>query len=306
MSEKAIAVIHSPLTPTVWDMINSIAKKAEASRDYGQREAQIAIKMAVAYEHRIPLTSALSSVYVIEDKPSLSPQLIWAKILIHPDFDGYEEERLEKDGKFYGWEITLKRKNGVQATRRFTMDDANRIIATKDGKTLAQKSNWQNYPEDVCYSRTMARAQKAVFADVTQGLYAADELGADITPDGEVVDAATWTVVAESPPQTPPKSDGGNGSNPKQESKAGEPVSAPVGAKQEAPATAETAAKEETSAPQINTVADILSAGFDVTAIQEAVTALKEAGQDVHFPPATSEECQQVMAKLQEVPSASD
>jgi hypothetical protein len=308
MTKKAI-VPYSILTPTVWDMINSVAKRTEDSRDYGQREAQIAIKMAVAHEHGIPITSALSSVYVIDNKPTLAPKLVWAKIVVHSDFAGFEEKRLtDGNGGFYGWEITLKRKNGMQATRRFTMDDARRIIVNRDGKTLAEKDNYKNYAEQVCYWRAMGFVEDVVFPDVGQGLYPSDALGADITPDGDVINTATWTEVTESPPQTPPKNEGSNGKDPIPEPvKASDAPSTPIEAKQPEPVS-ETPAPEAPAQPEpvnevseVRTAADILAAGFDVGAIQAAVSALKEAGQDVHFPPASVEECQAVMAKLQEV-----
>jgi hypothetical protein len=194
---RALVLPRTP-TPTVWDLILSIGQTAHQARTLGVNTAnEAAIKMLVAYEHGIPLTSALSTVYVIDNKPCLAPVLMWAKILAHPDFGGYEEKRLEQNGgAFAGWEITLKRKSGLQATRRFTLEQAAQII-TK-GKRLIDKDNWQNYPEDVCYWRTMERAAKVVFADVCQGLYSADELGADITPEGNVIEGEVWAV-SESP-----------------------------------------------------------------------------------------------------------
>ena len=108
-------------------------------------------------------------------------------MLASADFDSYEEKRLEKSGAFFGWEITLRRKNGVQATRRFTLDDATRA-------GLINKNNWQNYPEDVDYWRTLDRVIKVVFGDIAQGLHTADELGADITPEGDVI-TGEWAEV---------------------------------------------------------------------------------------------------------------
>ena len=63
---------------------------------------------------------------------------------------------------------------------------------------LATKDNWKNYPEDVCYWRTIDRVLHVAFADVCMGLYAADELGMDITPDGEVVESQ-WAPVEPEP-----------------------------------------------------------------------------------------------------------
>jgi len=206
--ETKALTMRQTLTPNVWEMIMAIGQATADSKQFNMyHPEEAAIKMLVAYEHGIPLTSALSTVYVIDNKPVFAPVLMWAKILASPDFDSYEEKRLEKpDGSFAGWEMTLRRKNGHQATRRFTMDQARAITVNASGKKLADKDNWRNYPEDVCYWRVMERCAKVVFADVIAGIYSADELGADITPEGNVIDADPWSVVVPEPEQ-PPKVD---------------------------------------------------------------------------------------------------
>lgn len=145
-----------------------------------------ALQIYIGREIGISTAAALNGLHIIEGKPSIAPKLAWAMIQNHPEFENYTENRLtDAQGDFYGWDITLKRKNGIQAIRRFTMDDARRI--TQGGKTLADKDNWRNYAEDMCYWRTQARVHSAVFPDVAMGMNRSDELGADITPDGDVI-----------------------------------------------------------------------------------------------------------------------
>jgi len=148
------------------------------------------MKMLVAWEHGVPVTSALSTVYIIDKKPSIAPKLTWAKIVGHPELAEYKEERLTSAGKFYGWKITLRRTNGVQAMRRFTLDDAKRA-------ELLSKANWRHYPEQVCYWRALGYVQDVVFADVSQGLYRPEELGAEVDESGEPV-ATLYTAREES------------------------------------------------------------------------------------------------------------
>lgn len=161
-----------------WQLIRSIAVVAQESREFGVREQEVAMKMLVAWEHGVPITSALSTVYIIDKKPSIAPKLTWAKIVGHPELAEYKEERLASGGKFYGWKITLRRTNGVGATRRFTLDDATRA-------GLIDKTNWKTYPEQVCYWRALGYVQDVVFADVSQGLYRPEELGAEVDESGE-------------------------------------------------------------------------------------------------------------------------
>lgn len=53
---------------------------------------------------------------------------------------------------------------------------------------LANKQVWKNYPQAMCYWRAVAMLCRFLFSDVTLGLMSAEELGAALSEDGEVVD----------------------------------------------------------------------------------------------------------------------
>jgi len=288
MSEKAIV----PITSDAWQTIQAIAPVATASRMFGVTEQQAAVVMLKGYELGLGLASAFEFIHVIDSKPSISPKGALALIHQSGELAHLEIHDLtDAQGAPTRCKVTMKRKNGFEYTTEYSMADAQRAGVVKD------KSGWEKYPANMLRWRAVGYCADVVFPDVVGGLYRPEELGAEVDAEGEPV-VSTWEVV--NPPQTPPKSDGDNG---KDEPVAASKASEAVEAKEEAPA-AEKADREE--ALVIHTVADILAVGFDVTAIQEAVAALKADSQDVHFPPATSEECQMVMAKLQEVPSATD
>ena len=185
------------LQPTTWNMIQTIAASAKASGKlniFKQEEAEI--KMLTAWENGLPLTSAFQTVHIINNVPSLSPKAIWGKIMISPEFGGYQEDRLvDAKGNFLGYKITLTRKNGVTATRQFTMEDAKRA-------KLETKDNWIGYAEAMCYWRAQGFAQDAVFPDITLGMVRADALGADVTIDGEVIESS-WKVQPQTPTRLP-------------------------------------------------------------------------------------------------------
>lgn len=190
------ALVKQP-TPQDWGMIQTIAASAYESRKLGIVKVQEAeIKLLTAYEQGFPLTSAFQIVYVINGVPSLSPKAIWAKIITHPQFTGLKEERLTagKD-QFHGFRLTLSRKNGVTATRQFTLDDAKRA-------GLADKDNWKHYPENMCFWRALGHVEDIVFPDVTLGMNRADELGAAITPDGDVIEGS-WQRVESAQAEQP-------------------------------------------------------------------------------------------------------
>jgi len=289
MSEKAIV----PITSDAWQTIQAIAPVATASRMFGVTEQQAAVVMLKGYELGLGLASAFEFIHVIDSKPSISPKGALALIHQSGELAHLEIHDLtDAQGAPTRCKVTMKRKNGFEYTTEYSMADAQRAGVVKD------KSGWEKYPANMLRWRAVGYCADVVFPDVVGGLYRPEELGAEVDAEGEPV-VSTWEVV--NPPQTPPKSDGDNG---KDEPVAASKASEPVEAKSEEAPAAEKADREE--ALVIHTVADILAVGFDVTAIQEAVAALKADSQDVHFPPATSEECQMVMAKLQEVPSATD
>lgn len=169
-------------------MIQEIATAARDSAALGAMKQQgHAIKLLTAWENGLPLTSAFATVHIINNIPTLSPKAIWAKIVVHSDFKAYNEERVEKAGKFHGYRITLERNNGLKATRQFTLDDAKRA-------KLDQKDNWQMYEEPMCYWRAMGFVQDVVFPDVTMGVVRADAQGAMVTMDGDVIEGS-WSAV---------------------------------------------------------------------------------------------------------------
>lgn len=170
-----------------WAMIQSIAASAKDSMKLGlakQQEAEM--KLLTAWENGFPLTSAFGIVHIINNIPALSPKAVWAKIVGHPEFGGYKEERLEANGKFVGYRITLKRKTGMEASRQFTLADA-------ETAKLNRKDNWMAYQENMCYWRAMGHIQDVVFPDVTLGLVRADMLGAYVTNDGDVIEGS-WST----------------------------------------------------------------------------------------------------------------
>lgn len=181
-----------------WSMIQAIAVSSRESRKLGITKVEEAeIKLLTAWENGLPLTSAFQAVHIINGVPTLSPKAVWARIIVHPEFGGFKEERLEVDNKFFGYRLTLLRKSGVQATRQFTLVDAKRA-------GLDKKDNWVAYPENMCFWRSLGFVQDVVFADVTLGMSRADEMGASITADGDVIEGS-WTVSrpAQSAPDEP-------------------------------------------------------------------------------------------------------
>lgn len=175
-----------------WDTITAMAAAAYESRRFGLTSVQEAqIKMIAAVEYGLPITSAFKGIYIIQGSPCLAPKVVWSLVINHPDFESYKEEKiLSADGSFFGWELTLKRKNLPPITRRFTMDDARRA-------GLLSKDNWKAYPSNMAYWRALGYAQDVAFPDATFGLSRTTDF--DINMDGDGIPQNITVIKPEQP-----------------------------------------------------------------------------------------------------------
>lgn len=189
------AIVKKELTPEAWSMIKSIAPTMRQSGLFGVSTVeQAAAVMLKGQELGLGMAAAFEFIDVIEGKPSLNPR--GALALIHQS--GQCEKVLIEDvkdakGVPTACKVTMKRKGGMEYTATFTMDDAVRAGLVKD------KGGWAKYPANMLRWRAVGYAADVVFPDVIGGMKRADEFGADISPDGDVIEG-NWNQV-ESKPQ---------------------------------------------------------------------------------------------------------
>lgn len=207
MATTALAV-RPQLTPDVWQMINSIAPTIKTSRLFGvASDEQAAAVMLKGYELGFGLTASFEFITVIDSKPTLAPRGALALILNSPLCEGVEiRDEVDANGAPAGCSVTMKRRGGLTYTARFTLEDAKRA------GLLRQGSGWEKYPALMCKWRAVGFAADVVFPDLLNGMKRADELGADLSPDGEVIEGSwstvsvqTATVVGSQPAPAPAK-----------------------------------------------------------------------------------------------------
>lgn len=191
----ALAVTKPQITQSVWQMIQAIAPIMKDSRLFGvATDAQAAAVMLKGHELGLSLTASFEFIHVIESKPTLSPRGALALILGSPLCEGVNiVDETDGKGAPTGCSVTMKRRGGLTYTAKFTLEDAKRAGLVKDG------SGWTKYPALMCKWRAVGFAADVVFPDLLNGLKRADELGADLTPGGEVIEGS-WTSEG---PQTP-------------------------------------------------------------------------------------------------------
>lgn len=200
METTALAVTNQmhEITSGVWGTIEKMAPVMQKSRLFGVATAEQAMAiMAKGYELGLPLTGSFQYIHVIQDKPSLSPQGALALIYRSPDFVGIQiNDVRDAKGEPVECKVTMKRKNGVEYTASYSMADAKNADLIKTG------SGWAKYPANMLRWRAIGYCADIVFPDVTGGMKRADEYGADITIDGQV-------IVVDNPQTTVKKKDTG-------------------------------------------------------------------------------------------------
>lgn len=186
---KALTVVSRPqLTPQVWQMISDVAPTMHLARVFGvASKEQAAAIMLKGYELGLSLSGSFEYIHIVEGKPSLSPRGALALILASPLNGGVKI--VEEANRCTVW---MKRAdNGFEYTVSWSLEDAKAAGVVKPG------SGWDKYPANMIRWRAIGFCADVVFPDVTGGMKRADEYGANISPDGDVIEGA-WTVVQPS------------------------------------------------------------------------------------------------------------
>ena len=146
--------------------------------------AQALAIIQTGLELGIPAMQALRQVHVIQGKPSCSAELQLALFLRA----GGKHKWLHSDGqKATLW---LKHPNGTEHTQPFTIEEARRA-------NLLNKDGWKMYPDAMLRARAISAGLRAAAPDIIAGMsYTPEELGADVTADGEIVVMPSAEVVA--------------------------------------------------------------------------------------------------------------
>jgi hypothetical protein len=196
MSEQTALTVRQSLSPATWEMINQVAPAMYRSRLFGVASPeQAAAVMLKGYELGLSLTASFELVQVVQGKPALSPRGALALLHGHPECAGIKiEDQVDKAGNPVACKVWMKRRNGFEYAVTFTMDDARRAGLIK------KDSGWEKYPANMLRWRATGYCADVVFPDILGGLKRADEFGADITPDGDVIEG-TWSTTVEAGPE---------------------------------------------------------------------------------------------------------
>lgn len=189
MSNELTLSRQRELTPSMWNMIQTIAPAMHGCRFFGVANPEQAMAiMLKGYELGLGLAASFEFIKSIQGKPALTPMGALALIQNSPFLAGMKIEELQDDkGHPQACCVWMKRTNGFEYTVEFTMDDAKRA------GLIRPDSGWEKYPANMLRWRAIGFCADVVFPDIIGGLKRADELGADLTPNGQVIEGS-WEV----------------------------------------------------------------------------------------------------------------
>lgn len=192
-TERHLAVQPSALTPDIWHMLRDIAPVMHKSRLFGvtSEEAAVAI-MLRGYELGLGLTASFDFITVISGKPSLTPRGALAIIYQSGELADMKMTKLtDTNGAFCGYEVWMKRRNGIEHRTQFTVEDAQRAGLIKPN------SAWVSYPLNMCLWRAVGFCADVVFPDITGGMTTLmktpEQYGVGFSEVGDVVEGV-WSV----------------------------------------------------------------------------------------------------------------
>lgn len=185
----------SVMTPwSNWEAKEAFAKKLLASGFLPSNiryPAQVLAIIMTGQEMGIPPMRALRHINVISGKPTLSAELMMAKML-----QGGVKCTWLKTGDD-GKEAVLKaQRPTVTFTGRYTWEEAK-------AAGLTGKEGWKKYPGAMLRARVIALVARVVAPDLIGGLYTPEEMGADVNATGEVVQVVTGAPSVALPGEQP-------------------------------------------------------------------------------------------------------
>lgn len=189
MTQQAAALAESDIIPTA----------------YRRKPANILVAALTGRSHGWDAMTSMNQGHVIEGKWAMRPEAMLGLVR-------RAGHSVSGDVAAEGATVTGKRADtGDTMAFTFTIADAVQanLCKLKDGKPFARSNSgkvlpWEQYPAMMCYWRAVGTVCRFLFSDVTLGAYSAEELGAELDADGNVVDAGE---VVHTPAEPQPLSD---------------------------------------------------------------------------------------------------
>ena len=170
--EKTIGCVDGHLFNQQLQMADVMAKSGLLPKTLDTKE-KVFIALQWGVELGLSPMVAVTNIAVVNGRPTLSADIMYAIVRNNPDYAGIEWR--QKDNK--AADVIVKRRNGNAVEQFRGYYDVE--MASRAG--LLNKENWVKYPERMLKHRALSFALRDAFPDVLAGLYNPDEM-TDTTP----------------------------------------------------------------------------------------------------------------------------
>jgi hypothetical protein len=155
-------------------------------RDYRRKPANVIVAAMTGRHYGWDVLTAMRNGHVIEGTWGMKPEAMLG--LVRQAGHSVRGD-MSADGASV---VGTRADTGDTMTIAFTIEDARRA-------NLLGKGTWKQYPQMMCYWRAVGILCRVLFSDLTAGVHSAEELGAEINEEGDVIDVGA----VESEPYRP-------------------------------------------------------------------------------------------------------
>jgi hypothetical protein len=128
----------------------------------------------------LPPVIALQNLSIVNGRLCMSGQSMLGIAMKHGIFFKIIEETKEKCA------VEFKR-DKIEYTSTFTMEDADKITINREGKKLSEKDVWKNYPQTMLKWRAVSQGLRIIASDLLSGIYLPEEISS-IKEEDKAVD----------------------------------------------------------------------------------------------------------------------
>jgi hypothetical protein len=169
-----------------------IADSDMVPKDYVKKPGNVLVAVQTGAEVGLKPMQSLQGIAVINGRPAIWGDAMWALVLAHPEYEDSTEEKTDTHCT-----VTLKRRGRSPVVVTFSMEDAKKAgLAGKAGP-------WSTSPKRMLQMRARAFACRDLFADALKGIKSVEEVRDYSEPEkdmgaAEVVSAASNSLPAYS------------------------------------------------------------------------------------------------------------
>lgn len=184
-------IVKTDLDMTTWEVmrcqVDVLIKSGFLPKAVDTPEKALAIALK-GRELGLPMMQAITSIHVIDGKPTISAELMAA--LVYQRLSGAILRCIETSDKIATYEAG--RPGDKILKMSFTWEEAVRA-------GLTGKDNWRKYPAAMLRARCCSAICRIVFPDAIMGVDTPDELGAITTEEGEPVEGEIINITPSKP-----------------------------------------------------------------------------------------------------------